>query len=776
MTTPGDTGLGPVSELHSVIRDAPAAVLVVDLGAGQVVHANDVAQQLAPGLSLPVGLEAWSDAAALRDATGAELSETDHPLTRLLRFEEIPGQRVTARRRSEMGEAREPLWVVGLPMTDAPVLSDHALVVLLSVRERDAVTAVDAVTAAGAFGRHDAEIRDRAVLATGLSFTVADVNDPDMALVWVNPAFTATTGYGFDEAVGRNCRFLQGADTDPDDVAAIRRALAARESVSVTVLNYRKDGLAFYNHVTMTPVYDGDGVVTHYVGVQTDVSGRVESDRQRDAALAAEHEARTRAEQAQDRLELLASASESLTGELDTHEARARLLQLLVPTLADLAIFVHVDDSGTVTEHLTRDSDPELAEVTEHYASLIPTFATPDGLITTLLDGAAFRMFTDIESAASQELQRRLLTSDDYARESVDALQVVSTLTVGLPGRGRTRDVVILNRRAGRAPFTSDDAEVAVDLGRRAGLILDNIRLYATQSNIAQTLQRSLISAMPDLPGAVIEAHYLPGADGAEVGGDFYDLIEVAPRSPDALTEAVQAVRYAAKNIAGKALGAASSMLGATRDDAAPVDHWPAEEREGDRHERRPFAVVVGDVSGHDVYAAAAMGQLKGLVQATATLQDLMPASVLSHVDRLMQALNDEPRTATMVFLHLEPLETGDWLATLSSAGHPPPLLRLPDATLEFVDPDGSRGPLLGLGTPERSEVSQVVPAGSTWFLYTDGLVERRSEHLDVGLDRLRSAVADEPSSEEMTGRVIEQLTSDQPLGDDVVAVAIHLT
>ncbi len=124
------------------------------------------------------------------------------------------GQAVSAAAGSDLGGRREPLWVVALPMADAPMLDDHALVVFLPLRDsRAARAAMDAAT-------EQAALRDRAVLATGLSFTVADARDPEFPLVWVNPAFTATTGYNLEEGGRPNCRFLQGPGTDP---AARRR-------------------------------------------------------------------------------------------------------------------------------------------------------------------------------------------------------------------------------------------------------------------------------------------------------------------------------------------------------------------------------------------------------------------------------------------------------------------------------------------------------------------------------------------------------------------------
>ncbi|NHC16550.1 PAS domain-containing protein, partial [Motilibacter deserti] len=201
------TGMPP--ELAQVAGDEPAAVLLVDLADRSVVYANVVAEQLVPGVRLPVGIEAWSDAAALLDLDGNELSDTSHPLTQVARSVPVAGQAVSAARATDLGRRREPMWVVGLPMSGAPQLEGHALVVFLPLRAREAAEA--AATAAHA----QAELRERAVLATGMSFTVADARAEDMPLIWVNPAFTATTGYSFEEAVGRNCRFLQGDATDP---------------------------------------------------------------------------------------------------------------------------------------------------------------------------------------------------------------------------------------------------------------------------------------------------------------------------------------------------------------------------------------------------------------------------------------------------------------------------------------------------------------------------------------------------------------------------------
>jgi diguanylate cyclase (GGDEF)-like protein/PAS domain S-box-containing protein len=118
-------------------------------------------------------------------------------------------------------------------------------------------------------------VRERALLATGVAFSVADARADDTPLVWVNPAFTAMTGYTEAEVLGRNCRFLQGPGTDPAHVAALRTGLDSGEDVTVTVLNYRKDGSEFWNQCTLSSVYDAADGRTHYVGIQVDVTARV---------------------------------------------------------------------------------------------------------------------------------------------------------------------------------------------------------------------------------------------------------------------------------------------------------------------------------------------------------------------------------------------------------------------------------------------------------------------------------------------------------------------
>ena len=120
------------------------------------------------------------------------------------------------------------------------------------------------------------DLRERVIESAPVGVSVADATDPEMPLVSVNERFEELTGYEESACLGRNCRFLQGADTDEEPVAEMRRAIDAGEETTVELRNYRADGTAFWNRVRLAPVEDDDGAVTHYVGFQEDVTERVE--------------------------------------------------------------------------------------------------------------------------------------------------------------------------------------------------------------------------------------------------------------------------------------------------------------------------------------------------------------------------------------------------------------------------------------------------------------------------------------------------------------------
>ena len=155
------------------------------------------------------------------------------------------------------------------------------------------------------------ELKDRALAASAEGITIADAKLPDEPLIYANAGFERLTGYSVAEVLGRNCRFLQGPATDAATVDTLRTAIREQRVITVQLLNYRKDGTPFWNRLSITPVQDSSGVVTHFIGVQSDVT--------------AEKEARDALQDANQRLE---AASEALKRDL---QAAAALQRALLP-------------------------------------------------------------------------------------------------------------------------------------------------------------------------------------------------------------------------------------------------------------------------------------------------------------------------------------------------------------------------------------------------------------------------------------------------------------
>jgi serine phosphatase RsbU (regulator of sigma subunit) len=234
--------------------------------------------------------------------------------------------------------------------------------------------------------------------------------------------------------------------------------------------------------------------------------------------------------------------------------------------------------------------------------------------------------------------------------------------------------------------FSADDLTVLDAFAAQCAQALERIRLTKGREETAvrgqrlsEALQRSLLSQPEIRPDLDIGCRYLPAVHEAHVGGDWFDAFECSS--------------------------------GAT-------------------------ILAVGDVAGHDRNAAAAMAQLRNLLRGLAFDSDDSPAVLLSRLDRAGLALGLDA-LATAVIVRLEPERIAGGRRMLwSSAGHVPPLLRLADGTVHALVADEDL--LLGLdGDSPRHDHEAVLPDHSTLLLYTDGLVERRDEDLDVGVQRL---------------------------------------
>jgi PAS domain S-box-containing protein len=179
---------------------------------------------------------------------------------------------------------------------DTVVRAARALLCRVAPREAEAAPAVRLgvpalagsrpVRSGGATGTVGEVLLRRALAATGTGISIVDLRLPDQPLVYVNRAFEQLAGLPAAEALGRNCRFLQCPDTDPAAVARMRRAVADGVECEEVLLNRRADGSTWWNECRLTPVRDPAGVVVQYIGVQTDVTARVEAER----ALATERD------------------------------------------------------------------------------------------------------------------------------------------------------------------------------------------------------------------------------------------------------------------------------------------------------------------------------------------------------------------------------------------------------------------------------------------------------------------------------------------------------
>ena len=255
-----------------------------------------------------------------------------------------------------------------------------------------------------------------------------------------------------------------------------------------------------------------------------------------------------------------------------------------------------------------------------------------------------------------------------------------SAMVVPLRARDRVLGVLALVAVDG---FTADAVVTAAHLGRRAGLALDNVRLFLAQRTATLTLQRSLLPEIPQIPGLDIAAAYIPSGRQAEVGGDWFDVLPL----PDG------------------AIG-----------------------------------LAVGDVVGHDLRAAAAMGQLRSLLTSYAW-EGSSPGQVLSRADELVRGL-DIADIATCAYLRWRSTDDGAHV-TYARAGHPPPLLRLAGGEVRPLD--GGLSTPIGLDGAGRDEATIDVPVGATLVLYTDGLVERRDRGLRDGIAALTAELSDVP-------------------------------
>jgi GAF domain-containing protein len=372
------------------------------------------------------------------------------------------------------------------------------------------------------------------------------------------------------------------------------------------------------------------------------------------------------------RLSFLARVSQELSSSLDDRATLTNVANLVVPDLADWCA-VSTVQNGVATTVAVAHRDPDMVrwawEVQERYPS---DPDAPTGAANVIRTGVS-----ELYPVITPELLAAGARDDEQLRLAHD-LDLRSALVVPLAARGRTLGAITMIRTGDQPAYDQGDLALAEDLGRRAGVAIDNAQLYVQTQDVALQLQRAVLpDALDDIAGWEIATYYAPGGRG-DVGGDFYDAITLPNGS---------------------------------------------------------LAFVIGDVMGHGVRAAAAMAQLRSAVRAYLCI-DPEPAAVARKLDVMFAELAIT-QLATLVYGVVDPA-----VGRLSfvNAGHFPPVLIRQGEAPSFVQTE-PRLPL-GAGGDERTSTAITFGGTDTLLLFTDGLVEHRGEVIDAGLTRLSAVAS----------------------------------
>ncbi|MFD9499910.1 SpoIIE family protein phosphatase [Streptomyces sp. NPDC060035] len=414
---------------------------------------------------------------------------------------------------------------------------------------------------------------------------------------------------------------------------------------------------------------------------------------------------------ARQRLALLDRASARIGTTLDVNVTARELVDAAVPDFSDASV-VEVVEWADEREVF----DPAAPLITRRIASGTslppPAAELVSGLArVTYPPGSTIhemiRMGGPVCVPVNDEFMTRTVIHRARVRLLLDS-GLTSLLLAPLVARGTVQGIAMFGRSAARPVFTEQDLSLAGELASRAALCLDNARLYSRVQDIALTLQRALLpSALTAGPYVRIAHRYLPGSHISEVGGDWYDAIELP----------------------------------------------------GGR-----VALVVGDVVGHGVPAAAAMGRLRITAKALAR-QNLEPNAVLEELDVCAQEAGIE--LATCLYIRYDPA-TGE--ACIANAGHPPPLVRQPDGTVNIIDE--VLGVPLGVGGFPFRTTEIELQEGATLALYTDGLVEAGRD-ISEGIEALRSQLARVAGGLEASVEgILASMLPSSPTDDTVIVLA----
>jgi serine phosphatase RsbU (regulator of sigma subunit)/PAS domain-containing protein len=413
------------------------------------------------------------------------------------------------------------------------------------------------------------------------------------------------------------------------------------------------------------------------------------------------------------RASLLAQVSAELSGAVDTESALGRLAQLVVPALTDGCIVTVVDRDGRARDVGSWHADPQRRPLMAEY-----TQVRIDSLPADSPVALALRAGTPVTESVPTIVR---MMRPGPARNLLRAIGPASAVVLPLTAEGRTVGVLTLYQDAGRV-VGGDDLDTARLVAEQAARAVARVHRQSQQAQLVEGLQRSLLTDPPEIIGMQIVVRYVPAAEAARVGGDWYDAF--------------------------------------LQRDGTPV-------------------IVIGDVVGHDTEAAAAMGQLRGLLRGIAHHSGAGPAEALRGLDEAMTAMHTDT-LATAVIARFETAEPAPGGSRCSlrwaNAGHPPPMVLTPDGQILVLG--GPMGDLmLGVDpSAARAEPTVDVAEGATVLLYTDGLVERRDSTVDEGIARLAEQLRELGNRplDELCDALLERLLHGTPQ-DDVAIVAVRL-
>ncbi len=406
------------------------------------------------------------------------------------------------------------------------------------------------------------------------------------------------------------------------------------------------------------------------------------------------------------RSSLLSRAGMLLGTSLDTGRTLAAIAELLVPSFADQCIVDLLDDGGSLRRAVTVRVDHKRRRRTSSPSVADRRVAYPDD------HPCAIALRTGRPALARAE--RPVAPPAPVPRPAngnhpmlMDAAAVIAVPLLGPRG---IKGVLAVAADGPDGDFDEEDVELVEEVATRAGFALENAALYESMRSLALALQHSLLPAhLPSIDGVAVQVGYNPG-DESDVGGDLYDVMELS-----------------------------SGRIG----------------------------IAIGDVQGRGAHAAAVMGQLRAALRAYAVL-DLEPAQVLTHLDDLVQGLN-EALLVTCVYAIYDPFTRE---CVLANAGHPPPLLAGAHGCHPMeVPPDVP----LGVGGIAFTDHAFKVAPGDTVVLYTDGVVERRDQSVDKGVRALcdaLEAIGPSPTPAALCRATLR--ASSGPLDDDRAVLAMR--